>query len=111
MIPVSHCACLGEGVDVPVLDGVAFIDPKRSMIDIIQAVGRVIRQAAGQQLGTLVIPVLIDTSGRCRLPADIGVCHRLQSVAARPRGTSFSSRVSAGLRICFADGDTSSKKA
>src|SRR5262249_28675774 len=40
---LSNCACLGEGVDVPVLDGVAFIDPKRSMIDIIQAVGRVIR--------------------------------------------------------------------
>ena len=35
---LSNCACLGEGVDVPVLDGVAFIDPKRSMIDIIQAV-------------------------------------------------------------------------
>jgi predicted helicase len=35
---LSNCACLGEGVDVPVLDGVAFIDPKRSMIDIIQGV-------------------------------------------------------------------------
>ncbi|MFM9961668.1 MAG: hypothetical protein ACKV2Q_10630, partial [Planctomycetaceae bacterium] len=41
-------------------DGVAFIDPKRSMVDIIQAVGRVIRKAAGKQLGTIVIPVFID---------------------------------------------------
>ena len=57
---LSNCACLGEGVDVPVLDGVAFIDPKRSMVDIIQAVGRVIRKAAGKQLGTIVIPVFID---------------------------------------------------
>ncbi len=57
---LSNCACLGEGVDVPVLDGVAFIDPKRSMVDIIQAVGRVIRKAAGKPLGTIVIPVFID---------------------------------------------------
>ena len=57
---ISNCACLGEGVDVPVLDGVAFIDPKRSMVDIIQAVGRVIRKAEGKPLGTIVIPVFID---------------------------------------------------
>jgi superfamily II DNA or RNA helicase len=57
---LSNCACLGEGVDVPVLDGVAFIDPKRSMVDIIQAVGRVIRKAQGKQIGTIVIPVFID---------------------------------------------------
>ena len=59
---LSNCACLGEGVDVPVLDGVAFIDPKRSMVDIIQAVGRVIRKAEGKRIGTIVIPVFIDES-------------------------------------------------
>ena len=59
---ISNCACLGEGVDVPVLDGVAFIDPKRSMIDIIQAVGRVIRKAEGKQVGSILIPVFIDES-------------------------------------------------
>jgi superfamily II DNA or RNA helicase len=57
---LSNCACLGEGVNVPVLDAVAFIDPKRSMVDIIQAVGRVIRKAEGKQIGTIVIPVFID---------------------------------------------------
>jgi len=45
-----------------VLDGVAFIDPKRSMVDIIQAVGRVIRKAEGKQIGTIVIPAFIDES-------------------------------------------------
>ena len=40
----------------------AFMDPKRSMVDIIQAVGRVIRKAAGKQIGTIVIPVFIDES-------------------------------------------------
>jgi superfamily II DNA or RNA helicase len=59
---LSNCACLGEGVDVPVLDGVAFIDPKRSMIDIIQAVGRVIRKAEDKRVGTVVIPVFVDES-------------------------------------------------
>jgi hypothetical protein len=59
---LSNCACLGEGVDVPDLDGVAFIDPKRSMIDIIQAVGRVIRKAEDKRLGTVVIPVFVDES-------------------------------------------------
>lgn len=59
---LSNCACLGEGVDVPVLDGVAFIDPKRSMIDIIQAVGRVIRKAQDKRVGTVVIPVFVDDS-------------------------------------------------
>lgn len=59
---LTNCACLGEGVDVPTLDGVAFIDPKRSQVDIIQAVGRVIRKAPGVGVGTIVIPVFIDES-------------------------------------------------
>src|SRR3989338_7639346 len=57
---LTNCACLGEGVDVPVLDGVAFIDPKGSTVDIIQAVGRVIRKADGVGTGTVVVPVFID---------------------------------------------------
>ncbi len=59
---LSNCACLGEGVDVPALDGIAFIDPKRSMVDIIQAVGRVIRLSEGKRFGTIVIPVFVDDS-------------------------------------------------
>ena len=42
---LANARCLGEGVDVPTLDGVAFIDPRRSQIDIVQAVGRAIRKA------------------------------------------------------------------
>jgi len=57
---ISNCACLSEGVDVPALDGVAFIDPKRSVVDIIQAVGRVIRRSPDKKQGTIVIPVVID---------------------------------------------------
>lgn len=59
---VANCACLGEGVDVPALDGIAFIDPKGSMIDIIQAVGRVIRLSPDKKIGTIIIPVFCDAS-------------------------------------------------
>jgi len=57
---LANARCLSEGVDVPTLDGVAFIDPKRSEIDIIQAVGRAIRLSEGKQTGTIVIPVFIS---------------------------------------------------
>jgi hypothetical protein len=58
---LSNARCLAEGVDVPTLDGVAFIDPRRSEVDIIQAVGRAIRKADNKKVGTIVIPVFIDT--------------------------------------------------
>src|SRR5262249_29291270 len=57
---LSNARCLSEGVDVPTPDGVAFIDPRRSTIDIIQALGRAIRKAQDKQLGTIVIPVFVD---------------------------------------------------
>ena len=57
---LSNARCLSEGVDVPALDGVAFIDPRRSEIDIIQSVGRAIRLSDDKTMGTIVIPVFID---------------------------------------------------
>ncbi len=59
---LSNARCLAEGVDVPTLDGVAFIDPRRSEVDIVQAVGRAIRKADNKKTGTIVIPVFIDTA-------------------------------------------------
>ena len=60
---LTNARCLAEGVDVPSLDGVAFIDPKGSQVEIIQAVGRAIRKVRGatvQKKGTIVIPVFIE---------------------------------------------------
>jgi superfamily II DNA or RNA helicase len=57
---LSNARCLSEGVDVPALDGVAFIDPKSSEIDIIQSVGRAIRLSENKMMGTIVIPVFIE---------------------------------------------------
>ena len=42
---ISNAKCLSEGVDVPTLDGVAFVEPKGSQIDIIQSVGRALRKS------------------------------------------------------------------
>lgn len=59
---LSNARCLSEGVDVPTLDGVAFIDPKNSEVDIIQAVGRAIRRSDSKTVGTIVIPVFVDNA-------------------------------------------------
>jgi superfamily II DNA or RNA helicase len=56
---LSNARCLSEGVDVPSLDGVAFIDPRSSQVDIIQAVGRAIRLSQDKRAGTIVLPVFI----------------------------------------------------
>jgi superfamily II DNA or RNA helicase len=56
---LSNARCLSEGVDVPSLDGVAFIDPRSSQVDIIQAVGRAIRLSSDKKAGTIVLPVFI----------------------------------------------------
>ena len=60
---LGNARCLSEGVDVPTLDGIAFIDPRNSDIDIVQAVGRAIRLADGKDTGTIVIPVFIPEHG------------------------------------------------
>jgi superfamily II DNA or RNA helicase len=57
---LANVRCLSEGVDVPTLDGIAFIDPKGSEIDIIQAVGRAIRKAPNKKIGRIIIPIFID---------------------------------------------------
>ena len=56
---LSNAKCLSEGVDVPGLDAIAFLSPKNSFVEIVQAVGRVMRKAPGKQFGYVVIPVVI----------------------------------------------------
>ena len=56
---LSNARCLSEGVDVPALDAVLFMAPKQSQVDIIQAVGRVMRKAPNKDVGYVIIPVAI----------------------------------------------------
>ena len=56
---LSNARCLSEGIDVPALDAVLFMNSRKSYVDIIQAVGRVMRKAPGKQYGYIVLPVAI----------------------------------------------------
>ncbi|MHB1523024.1 MAG: DEAD/DEAH box helicase [Candidatus Dormibacteria bacterium] len=56
---LSNARCLSEGVDVPALDAVIFINPRKSQIDVVQAVGRVMRRAEGKKYGYVIIPVAV----------------------------------------------------
>ena len=49
-----------EGVDVPSLDAVAFLDPRDSQVDVVQAVGRVMRKAPGKRFGYIIVPVVVE---------------------------------------------------
>ena len=49
-----------EGVDVPSLDAIVFMEPRQSQVDIVQAVGRVMRKSPGKRLGYIVVPIPIE---------------------------------------------------
>lgn len=59
---VTNSRCLTEGVDVPEIDLVAFLNRKESVVDIVQAVGRALRMPPGgdKQLGYVLVPLLVD---------------------------------------------------
>uniref|UniRef100_UPI0026311D47 restriction endonuclease n=1 Tax=Ferrovum sp. TaxID=2609467 RepID=UPI0026311D47 len=56
---LSNVRCLSEGVDVPALDAVLFLTPRNSQVDVVQSVGRVMRNAPGKKLGYVILPVVI----------------------------------------------------
>ncbi|TFC06547.1 type ISP restriction/modification enzyme [Cryobacterium sp. MDB2-33-2] len=64
---LTNARCLTEGVDVPSLDAVLFLNPRNSMVDVIQAVGRVMRRytdpATGieKKFGYIVLPIAIPS--------------------------------------------------
>ncbi|STR18929.1 restriction endonuclease Eco57I [Helicobacter pylori] len=59
---LSNARCLSEGVDVPALDSVIFFDGKSAMVDIIQAVGRVMRKAKNKKRGYIILPIALKES-------------------------------------------------
>lgn len=56
---LSNARCLAEGIDVPDLDAVMYLSSRKSKIDIIQSVGRVMRRSPGKKYGYIIIPVVI----------------------------------------------------
>jgi len=59
---LSNARCLSEGVDVPALDAILFMHPRKSQIDVVQSVGRVMRRAPGKNMGYVILPIGIPAS-------------------------------------------------
>lgn len=58
---VSNVRFLTEGIDVPTLDAVIFLAPKKSQVDIVQAVGRIMRKSENKDYGYIILPVVIPS--------------------------------------------------
>ncbi|QTJ71273.1 Helicase associated domain protein (plasmid) [Rhodococcus sp. ZPP] len=58
---LAHAGCLTDGAGVLDCDSVAFLDPPRSGDDLLRAVDHALRPATGKTVGTIVIPVFLDT--------------------------------------------------
>ncbi len=54
---LSNARCLSEGVDVPALDAVLFLNPRNSVVDVVQSVGRVMRKVEGKKYGYIILPI------------------------------------------------------
>src|SRR5262249_21260837 len=62
---ITNARCLTEGIDVPAVDMVAFVDPRHSKIDIAQATGRAMRKPreSDKTLGYTVVPLFLERPG------------------------------------------------
>ncbi len=57
---LSNARCLTEGIDVPSLDAVIFLHARKSQVDIVQSVGRVMRKLKGKEKGYVILPVVVS---------------------------------------------------
>jgi predicted helicase len=56
---LTNARCLSEGVDVPSLDAVIFLNSRDSQVDVVQSVGRVMRKAEGKSYGYIILPIAV----------------------------------------------------
>ena len=61
---LSNAKCLSEGVDVPALDAVLFLNPRKSVVDVVQSVGRVMRRSPGKKYGYIILPIVVPAGMR-----------------------------------------------
>ena len=74
---LSNVRCLSEGVDVPALDAILFLTPRNSQIDVVQSVGRVMRNAPNKELGYVILPVVIPAGIKPHLALDDNKTYRV----------------------------------
>lgn len=58
---LSNVRFLTEGIDVPNLDAIIFLSPRKSQVDIVQAVGRIIRKSEGKEYGYIILPIVVPS--------------------------------------------------
>lgn len=56
---LSNVRFLTEGIDVPNLDAIIFLSPRKSQVDIVQAVGRIIRKFEGKEYGYIILSIVV----------------------------------------------------
>jgi predicted helicase len=61
---LTNARCLSEGVDVPSLDAVIFLNSRDSQVDVVQSVGRVMRKLAGKNYGYIILPIAIEAGAK-----------------------------------------------
>ena len=54
---IINVGIFGEGTDAPSLSAVAFLEARKSPIDVVQAVGRAMRTAPGKEYGYIICPI------------------------------------------------------
>ncbi|MFD4652313.1 Helicase associated domain protein [Streptomyces sp. NPDC058441] len=58
---LTNCRCCAEGIDIPAIDSLLFAHPKTSTIDIVQCIGRTLRQTPGEgKISTIILPVYAE---------------------------------------------------
>lgn len=60
---MTNATCLTEGIDVPTVDMVAFMDPRQDVVGIAQAAGRAMRTSPGKDIGYILVPLRVDLAG------------------------------------------------
>ena len=63
---LTNVRCLSEGIDVPALDAVLFLSSRNSQVDVVQSVGRVMRnfrkgQPGEKKYGYIIIPIVVPS--------------------------------------------------
>jgi len=58
---LTNARCLSEGVDVPALDAVLFLNSRDSQVDVVQSVGRIMRRSEGKKFGYIILPIVVPT--------------------------------------------------
>jgi hypothetical protein len=80
---LSNCKALTEGVNVSGANSLLFADPKGSVIEVMQAIGRILRsEAADDKVGTVVIPLMVDDRDVERPVVDPDSILRLERILA-----------------------------